>query len=163
MRPDLIAKELVQMSQLVGVGDLSVQRGIPLLRDPRGTADLDGGVAAATAAWRLAVVVVRAGGVRGVGDCCGWRTVGVRQLTEYEPPLHPSPWDTNNTDIFWQISKCIVTGVERSEGKNERERVIFSQTFYMLEVLFLSFKAQALSGLITLNHLNGNLGRKHDS
>lgn len=75
MRPDLIAKELIQMAQLVGVGDLAIQRGVPLLGHPRGAADLDGRVADATAAWRLAVVVVvvRAGGMRGVGNCCGLR------------------------------------------------------------------------------------------
>ena len=46
MKPDLIAKELVQVAQLVGVGDLAVQRGIPLFRHPRGAADLYGGIAA---------------------------------------------------------------------------------------------------------------------
>lgn len=102
MRPDLIAKELVQMPQLVGVGDLAVQRGVPLLGHPRGAADLDGGVAASAAARRLAVVmvVVRAGGVRGVGNCCGWRwTAGVRRVTKYEtfPPSFLDPMGADNT------------------------------------------------------------------
>lgn len=42
----LVAQELVQVSQLVGVGDFPIQRGVPLLRHPRGTADLDGAVTA---------------------------------------------------------------------------------------------------------------------
>lgn len=39
----LVAEEFVQVSQLSGVGDLTVQRHVPL-RDPRGPADPDGGV-----------------------------------------------------------------------------------------------------------------------
>lgn len=52
---DLISQELVQVPELVGVGDLSVQRGVPLLRDPRGPADLDGGVATHAAGGGLRV------------------------------------------------------------------------------------------------------------
>lgn len=44
----LVAQKLIKMPQLIGVCDLPVQRGVPLLRHPRGTADLDGGVAAQT-------------------------------------------------------------------------------------------------------------------
>lgn len=40
----LVPQELVQVSELVGVGDLPFQRSIPLLGDPRGSADPDGGV-----------------------------------------------------------------------------------------------------------------------
>ena len=44
----LVAEELVEVPQLVGVGDLSVQRGVPLLGDSGGAADLNGGVSAQT-------------------------------------------------------------------------------------------------------------------
>lgn len=52
---DLVAKELIQVAQLVGVGDLAVEGCIPLLLDTCGAADLDGGVApdAARLARRL--------------------------------------------------------------------------------------------------------------
>lgn len=42
----LVAQKLIKMSQLIGVCDFPIQRGVPLLRHPCGTTDLDGGVAA---------------------------------------------------------------------------------------------------------------------
>lgn len=42
----LIAKKLIKVPQLIGVGDFSVQRGVPLLGDPCGSTDLNGGVSA---------------------------------------------------------------------------------------------------------------------
>lgn len=50
---DLISQKLVEVLELVGIGDLSVQRGIPLLCDPRGTADLNSGVSTKTPTGRL--------------------------------------------------------------------------------------------------------------
>lgn len=42
----LVAQKLVEVPQLIGIGDFPIQRGVPLLGYPRGTTDLDGGVAA---------------------------------------------------------------------------------------------------------------------
>ena len=53
------------MPELIGVGDLAVQRGVPLLRDPRGAADLDGGVAAQPFPRRVRVGAGRLAGRRG--------------------------------------------------------------------------------------------------
>lgn len=41
----LVAQKLIEVPQLIGIGDFPIQRGVPLLRYPRGTTDLDGGVA----------------------------------------------------------------------------------------------------------------------
>lgn len=41
----LVSQELIKMSQLVGIGDFPIQRGVPLLRHPCGPADFDGAVA----------------------------------------------------------------------------------------------------------------------
>lgn len=42
----LVAQKLVEVPQLIGVCDFPIQRGVPLLRHPRGATDLDGWVAA---------------------------------------------------------------------------------------------------------------------
>jgi len=42
----LVAQKLIEVLQLVGVGNFPIQRSVPLLRDPSGTTDLYGGVTA---------------------------------------------------------------------------------------------------------------------
>lgn len=42
----LVAQKLIEVPQLIGVCDFPIQRGVPLLRHPRGATDLDGWVAA---------------------------------------------------------------------------------------------------------------------
>lgn len=42
----LVAQKLVKVSQLISVCDFSIKRGVPLLRDPCGTTDFDGVLAA---------------------------------------------------------------------------------------------------------------------
>lgn len=59
----LVAQKLVEVPQLVGVGDLSIQRGVPLLRDSCGSADFDAGVSAYS--FAAAVTGLRSGRVSG--------------------------------------------------------------------------------------------------
>lgn len=57
-RAHLTAQELVQVTQLCAMGDLSVQGGVPLL-DTRGPADADGGVVGPAAVLAGLAVRVR--------------------------------------------------------------------------------------------------------
>lgn len=66
-RSHLVAQELIQVSELLGVSDLAVQGGVPLC-GPRGPADPDGGVPVDPAA-ALARHAVGMRGIRGQGGC----------------------------------------------------------------------------------------------
>lgn len=66
-RSHLIAEEFVQVSQLFGVGDLAVQRHVPL-HHPRGPADSNGWVSMNSPTVRVRHVVGM-WSVAGQGDC----------------------------------------------------------------------------------------------